>query len=110
MVNVTEFPTQKPVEWIIGPFPAKYRVVIDGRRIPNLNARPHDDGSVTLVVDGRFAADFPDNNSAYQAARLIANAMAIGAGYPSLNAETKDRPFAPLSMKIDPKDTPNEPR
>ena len=87
---------QEP-EWITDPFSAS-RVVIEGRLIPNLTAR-RDGDSVTLVVDDRLSVTIP-SDVAYQVAWLVANAMAIGAGYPSLSAETKDRPFAPQARGL----------
>ena len=78
-------------------------VEIEGRIIPRLTAIRVGDGSIGLVVDGRFGATFPNEGIADQAAWLIAQALAVGAGYSSLGAETKDRPFAPRSMKIDAK-------
>lgn len=91
--KVLEFPSQATPEFIFGPF-TENRVVIDGRNIPKLSGRKIGDDQVELVVDGRFSATFK-TESAYQAAWLIANAMAIGAGYPSMNADSKDQPFAP---------------
>lgn len=90
-----------PVEWILGPFLEEYKVVLDGRAIPRLTARRNADGSVMIVLDGRMGFDFPDNDSAFQAALLAANAMAIGAGYPSFLADNKEQPFAPKISKIE---------
>lgn len=58
--------------------------MVEGRIIPNLTGF-HDGDKIALIVDNRFAASFaPDD--AYQAAWLIAQAMAIASGYPSLGA------------------------
>lgn len=68
-------------------------VIVDGREIPRLTMRERGD-NIELTVDHRFSVDFP-RDIAPQAAWLIAQALAIGAGYPWLGAQTKDRPFAP---------------
>jgi len=91
----------KPPEWIVGPF-EEYRVVIEGRVIPNLTARRLQSGGVTLCVDRRWMAEFANPADAYQAAWLIANAMAVASGYPWLGASNKDMPFAPEAMEVTP--------
>lgn len=79
MSNITDFPDQPPrPEFLVGPF-TYYQVVVDGRAIPGLTGFKRDDGSYSLIVDRRFGGDFPDEETARQAAYLIANAMAIGA-------------------------------
>jgi hypothetical protein len=100
-VTVHEFPKKpdEPPPLLVGPF-EEYRVVIDGRRIPKLTGRKDSDGRVHLTVDHRFGAEFPNEETAHQAAWLIAQAMAIGAGYPHLGAETKEQPFAPLCVRL----------
>ena len=98
--NVTDFPTPKPVEFMVGPF-EEYRVVIEGRMIPWLTAYRDGDDGTALVVDHRFSITFP-NDLAYEAAWLIANAMAVAAGYPCLSSENRDRPFAPQCAEIKP--------
>lgn len=78
-------------------------VVIEGRLIPRLSANESADGSVELVLDGRFGVTFPNLGMASQAAWLIANALAIGEGYSFLGASDKNRPFAPECLRIDAK-------
>lgn len=74
-------------------------VILDERVIPNLHM--HDRGdTIEFILDGRLAYEFP-KEWAYLAAAFAANAMAIGAGYPFLGAETRDRPFAPKCYRID---------
>ena len=97
MDNVTTFPTppEKPHNLqFIGPF-EEWRVMFDGYMIPLLTGRETPDGRVHLSLDHRFGAEFSSRDDAHQAVYLIANAMAIGEGYPSMYATTKDRPFAP---------------
>lgn len=102
MDNVTKFPAppappeQPPL--LVGPF-EEWRVQVDGRIIPRLTGF-HDGDKIALVVDHRFSASFTKED-APQAAWLIAQAMAIGAGYASLGAQTKDRCFAPLGCALD---------
>lgn len=101
MDNVTKFPTptEKPIEFLIGPF-EEWRVKVDGRSIPKLTGSRDADGKVWLTVDHRITAYFSSDEDAYQAAVLAANAMAIGAGYSHAGAENKDKPFAPLMTCI----------
>lgn len=91
--NVTPFPAQTLPEWIIGPF-EENRVVLDGRLIPKLTAHRREDGSVVLHLDHRFGLDCADDGIAYVTACFVANAMAIGAGYPCFTADDKFKPFA----------------
>lgn len=98
--NVTPFPAKPLTLQFIGPF-HEWRVSFDGRMIPLLSGKQTPDGRVHLCLDHRFGAEFSTHEDAHQAVYLIANAMAIGAGYPSMYAETKDRPFAPQGFGID---------
>ncbi len=96
--NVHQFPPpEKAPEFMIGPF-TEYRVVIEGRLIPNLTAfREGDD--VVLVIDHRLSISVPADR-AYDVCWLVANAMAVAAGYPCLSSDNKDRPFAPQCAEI----------
>lgn len=101
-MSVVEFPKgERPPELLIGPFES-WKVIVDGRAIPKLTGYKREDGTVTLTVDSRFGGDFPDEATAHQAAYLIANAMAIGAGYSHAGAESKDHPFAPRCFSLGP--------
>lgn len=98
--NVHTFrPTIDIINEMKGPPETGYSVVVDGRRVPNLMMRERDD-EVEFVLDGRFGYSFP-RELALLAASFAAEAMAIGAGYPSFNAESRDHPFAPRVMKIE---------
>ena len=97
MVNVTSLEQPKPPQVLVGPFEI-YKVQVDGRIIPRLTGYYEGD-KIALVVDGRFSSSF-HKEDAYQAAWLIAQALAIGAGYSHLGAENKDYPFAPLGAEI----------
>lgn len=91
-------PPPKRPDLLVGPF-QEWRVQVDGRIIPGLTGFKDGD-KIGLIVDGRFSASFSEDD-AYQAAWLIAQALAVGEGYPHLGAETKSRPFAPLGCALD---------
>lgn len=86
-------PPEKPPALLIGPF-TYHQVVVEGRAIPRLTGYPREDGTTSLIVDDRFCVDVP-NDLAPQVAWLVANAMAVGAGYTHLAASNKDQCFAP---------------
>lgn len=95
--NVTAFPKTEPTEILVGPF-EEYRVVVDGRMIPRLTGFKEGD-KTWLILDRRISSFFP-HEYAYNAAVLIANALAMGEGYPYMGSTNKERPFAPQSMEI----------
>lgn len=67
---------------IVGPFTPEYRVTIDGYRVPHINARLLDDGRVDVTLDGRFGMPEPvDRDEFDRWIYIVANAMAIAAGY-----------------------------
>lgn len=81
-----------------GPRSIAFPVVVRGRLIPRLTmikCAKH----VDLILDGRLCYEIPTECWQVVAAAM-ANALAIGAGYPSANAETKNRPFAPRIAEI----------
>lgn len=98
VTNITPLFKKSDPEILMGPF-EYYKVVIDGRVIPLLEAHKLNDEKVNLVLDGRFAAAC-DAADLPQFASLVANALAIGMGYSCLGAESKARPFAPVAMHI----------
>lgn len=71
-----------------------YTAIVDDREIPRLMVYERRDGEITITLDRRFAIDVPRNMSG-SVCWMIANALAIGEGYPFLGSETKDKPFAP---------------
>lgn len=87
-----------PLMELVGPFEV-YQVIVEGRAIPRLTGRKPSEYQTTLTVDDRFSATFTDDAAA-QAAWLISQAMAIGAGYSHLGALSKDQPFAPGCVGI----------
>lgn len=99
MTNVIQMPPQpQPPELLVGPF-QEWRVKVEGRIIPRLTGF-YDGDKIALVLDGRWSASF-SKDDAYQAAWLIANAIAIGEGYSHLGAPNKDMPFAPMGHEIE---------
>jgi len=64
---------------IIGPF-EENRVVVNGCAVPGLTANHRPDGTIELIIDRRLAIDIPESLF-NQVAWLVANALAIGAGY-----------------------------
>jgi hypothetical protein len=77
-------------------------VIVDGFAVPNLEARESKDGlSCDIMLDHRFGVTVPAN-LAQQVIWLIANAMAIGAGY-SCHGEnsTEVNPFKVRVSEID---------
>jgi hypothetical protein len=63
---------------IIGPFEL-YDLVVDGYRVPGVEAQENDGGTVTFIVDRRMAWTIPAG-SFEDVAALVANVYAIGAG------------------------------
>ncbi len=58
-----------------------YEVTIDGFAVPKVEARETDNGTQCHIsLDGRFGAVIPAEH-AHSVIWLLANAMAIGAGY-----------------------------
>lgn len=97
---IVPFPEREPpTDLLCGPF-EEWRVVLGGRTIPNLTGW-REGGKVWLCVDRRFGQPFDSEEAARNAAVLIAQAMAIGAGYAHYEADAPNkRPFAPISSEI----------
>ena len=98
MDNVTDFPAPAAPPEFLFAYHEMDRVQIEGRIIPRLRGFRHGD-MVTLCVDGRFCVDFPAAIGR-QAAWLVAQALAVGAGYPHLGATSKDMPFAAIATEL----------
>lgn len=98
-MNIVQYPTtDQRIEAMRGVRRSGYTVIVDGREIPRLTMYEVGD-QIALCLDNRMAVDFP-REIAPQAARIIANALAIGAGYPHLGAMSKDKPFAPAVVML----------
>ena len=73
-------------------------VSIDGYEVPNVEARETDAGTKChIMLDGRFGAVVPAD-VAHEVIWLIANAMAIGAGY-SCHGENS-QPVNPFKVRV----------
>ncbi len=73
-----------------GPF-AHHQVVVDGRKVPFLHAKPLDGGKIDLWLDDRF----PLILTAEEAERFIpflANALAVALGFTSHPSAGRDGP------------------
>jgi len=79
--------------------PSWHKVIIEGRRIPNLLVRKWDE-NVEVMFDDRLVYIFPDVPTARLACTLAANAMALASGYPWMGAPNKDMPFAPQVIEL----------
>ena len=97
MDNVVNFAAAEKPTLLVGPFET-WKVIVGGRVIPRLSGKREGD-QIWLTVDDRFTARFSEEG-AYNAAYLLAEALAIGEGYPHSGAENKDKPFAPIGMEF----------
>ncbi len=64
---------------IVGPFQS-HRVIVDGRRVPFLEALPVNGGKISLLLDGRYTLDISVAD-ADAFIPWIADAIAIAMGY-----------------------------
>ena len=71
-----------------------YTAIVEGREIPRLMVKERGAVTITVCLDRRWEIDIPREHSG-AICWMIANALAIGAGYSHLGAMNKDRPFAP---------------
>lgn len=70
-----------------------YTAIVEGREIPGIMVFERGD-KITVNLDRRFSIDVPREVSG-SICWMIAQALAIGSGYPHIGAESKVRPFAP---------------
>lgn len=97
MADIIDFKQPEPPS-IIGPRRGGCSVIVDDKVIPRMSCFERGD-EVEIVIDDRLSFQFP-KEWAYLAAAMAAQAMAVGAGYPSLLAPTRDRPFAPTVVQL----------
>lgn len=104
MDKVIEIPTQSNNEiknFLFAPLePSLHKICIEGKLIPRMTGRLID-GKCEVHLDGRWCYIFDTIESAYTAAAMAANALAIGEGYSHLGAPNKEQPFAPTVMMLD---------
>jgi hypothetical protein len=74
----------------VGPF-NRWDLVVDGRKIAYLEGRPHGDGQVLFILDGRYGMDV-DVAEAERWAPFLAECIAVAAGYTSHPSSDKDAP------------------
>jgi len=100
--NVTDFPGSKRdlIAEMLGPVFSGRNVIIDGRHIPNVAMIDHG-AEIEFILDGRLSYSFP-RDIAWLAMAFAANAMAIGAGYPSASGglHQSQREFATPVMEL----------
>lgn len=83
----------------VGPF-SRYPVVVNGWTVKGLQAQYADDGSVSLVLDERFALDVPADRAA-SVIEFVADALAIGRGWschPRSENWTPDNEIPPMRL------------
>lgn len=80
---------------LIGPFVRveQYKVVYRDFLVPNLIVHRNDDDTWCLVLDGRFITENVSKLELHRWIAFIADAQAIGAGYPCHGAEHKYNPY-----------------
>lgn len=102
--NVINFPRQEGAfETLAGPQRLGNSLVVEGHCVPRMHV--HDRGdTIEFVLDERMAFEFP-KEWAYLAAAFASNAMAIGAGYPSLGGKQTEH-FAPKVFQVSLDDKP----
>lgn len=90
---ISSVPEKRLEELLSAPRQFGTPAIVDGRVINQLTVARAGD-RVQLRLDNRLGIDVPAEH-AVSVCWLVANALAIGAGYSHLGAETKERPFAP---------------
>tara|TARA_R100000501_G_C2569177_1_gene76706 strand:- start:111 stop:443 length:333 start_codon:yes stop_codon:yes gene_type:complete len=91
--NVVNFPKpEDATDTLFGPARLGADLIYRGCCIPKIHI--HDlGGTVNFILDDRFSFEFP-REWAYLAAAFASEAMAIGAGFPAVDAKKRDT-FAP---------------
>lgn len=98
LTEIREAKLEEALAGMIGPERRGHSVIVGGREVPRLHChRVGDD--IDFVLDGRFGCAVPIEY-ALPVAAMIANALAIGQGYPSYAADSKDQSFAPEVIEL----------
>ncbi len=87
---------------IVGPFDS-YRVIVEGRRVPFLEARPVNGGRISLILDSRLAVDVAVTD-AETVIPFIADCIAVGLGFachPHAGEDPKPASPFPRSQGVD---------
>jgi hypothetical protein len=99
-VNVIEGRFVEAAPSVKGPARGGHSVIVDGRKIPNIAVFDNGGDMVEFVLDDRLSFSFPREWSRL-AASFAAQAMAIGAGHPSIGAPHKSgQAFATPVMEL----------
>lgn len=81
MSNITKLPALEHTTKLIGPFRNdEYVLSVDGYQVPLIKAYPMEDGGWAVHLDERFYTELT-LEEIEQTGWLLANAMAIAAGY-----------------------------
>lgn len=82
-----------------GPFENSYpyRITVDGFEVPKVQGKKMEDGTWRFLLDGRFEWDATEAE-VQQWMWIVANAMAIGAGYSCFGENSK--PLNPFTRRL----------
>lgn len=69
-----------PAEYHLFDSPFKYKITVDGFELPKVKGRKNSDGTWSFLLDERFEITVSEND-VQSWLWIVANAMAIGAGY-----------------------------
>jgi hypothetical protein len=106
MTKVIDFPKgENTTELLVGPF-EYWAVIVRGRNIPKLTGRHTSDSGINFIVDGRFMGGPFYGEDANQVAWLLAQALAVGAGYSNFEADSKGMRFASEMVHLGPMPEP----
>jgi hypothetical protein len=97
--TIIQFPERQTSFALEGPCEV-FHVLVDGRRIPRLTGKRTEDGRFNFIIDDRFMGGPFNDVEAEQVAYLLAQALAIGAGYSNFEADAPGRCFAPLIRNL----------
>lgn len=98
MTDTSPAPDCPGVE-IHGPFREEWRVTLNDYRVPLVHVREQSDGSVEVVIDHRFTLEHAVSREEFDRwIPLLANAMAIAAGY-SCHGENC-QPINPFKVRM----------
>jgi hypothetical protein len=98
MSNIIQFPGQEGSIQLHGPIEKRrWLITIDGFLVPHLEVRHLDGDRLSLCLDDRFEIDCP-KEEANMFVWMIANAMAISAGYSCFGEHAK--PLNPFMRKV----------
>lgn len=80
---------------IEGPFRPEYKLILGGYHVPYITAQPAGDDKYFLTVDGRIGMADPVSKAEIDNwINIVANAMAVAAGYPCFGTDLpKTNPF-----------------